>query len=68
MCIRRTQRARALVVGSAVNIHPLAVILGVFGGSLAFGFAGLLLAIPSIVIVKVVTENLYQGLKAYRII
>jgi predicted PurR-regulated permease PerM len=57
-----------LVVGGAVHIHPLAVILGVFGGSLAFGFAGLLLAIPTIVIFKVVTETLFEGLKAYRII
>ncbi len=57
-----------LVVGSAVNLHPLAVILSVFAGSLAFGFAGLLLAIPLIVILKVVTQTLIQGLKAYRII
>jgi predicted PurR-regulated permease PerM len=57
-----------LVVGGAVNLHPLVVILGVFSGSLAFGFAGLLLAIPVIVILKVVTETLYQGLKAYKII
>ena len=57
-----------LVVGRAVNIHPLAVIIGVFGGSLTFGFAGLLLAIPTIVILKVVTETLFQGLKAYKII
>jgi len=57
-----------LVVGGAVNIHPLVVILGVFGGSMAFGFAGLLLAIPSIVIIKVVTETLFQGLKDYKII
>lgn len=57
-----------LVVGRAVNIHPLAVIIGVFGGSLAFGFAGLLLAIPTVVILKVVTETLFNGLKAYKII
>lgn len=57
-----------IVVGGAVNIHPLAVILGVFGGSLAFGFAGLLLAIPTIVILKVVTETLFHELKAYKII
>lgn len=57
-----------LVVGSAVNIHPLVVVLGVFGGSLMFGFAGLIFAIPSIVIIKVVTETLFRGLKDYRII
>jgi predicted PurR-regulated permease PerM len=57
-----------LVVGNAVNIHPLVVIVGVFGGSLMFGFAGLIFAIPSIVILKVVIETFYTGLKAYRII
>lgn len=57
-----------LVVGGAVNIHPLVVILGVFGGSTAFGFAGLLLAIPTIVVVKVVIEQLFRGLKEYKII
>ncbi len=57
-----------LVVGSAVNIHPLVVILGVFGGSLMFGFAGLIFAIPTIVVLKVVTETLFTGLKDYRII
>lgn len=57
-----------LVVGSAVNIHPLVVILGVFGGSLMFGFAGLIFAIPTIVVLKVVTETFFSGLKDYRII
>jgi len=57
-----------LVVGSAVNIHPLVVIIGVFGGSLMFGFAGLIFAIPTIVVTKVVTETFFTGLKDYRII
>jgi predicted PurR-regulated permease PerM len=57
-----------LVVGSAVNIHPLVVITGVFGGSMMFGFAGLIFAIPTIVILKVVTQTLFTGLKEYRII
>lgn len=57
-----------LVVGSAVNIHPLVVIMGVFGGSIMFGFAGLIFAIPTIVILKVVTQTLFTGLKDYRII
>ena len=57
-----------LVVGGAVNIHPLAVILGVFGGSIAFGFSGLLFAIPTIVITKVVIQQFFRGLRAYKII
>lgn len=57
-----------IVLGSAVNLHPLVVIIGVMGGSVIFGFAGMLLAIPSIVILKVIIETLFKELKAYRII
>ncbi len=57
-----------LVLGGAVNLHPIVVILSVFGGSMLFGFAGMLLAIPTIVVVKVVLETFFHGLKAYRII
>ncbi len=56
------------IVGGAVSLHPLAVIIGAFIGSMSFGFAGLLLAIPTLVILKVVVQTLYSGLKAYRII
>ena len=38
------------------------------GGSVIFGFAGMLLAIPAIVIFKVVTETLFKEMKAYGII
>lgn len=57
-----------LVVGKAVNLHPLVVILGVFGGSMLFGFAGLVFAIPSIVILTVVVRTLFIGLERYKII
>lgn len=57
-----------IVLGSAVNLHPLVVVIGVMGGSILFGFAGMLLAIPTIVVVKVVTENLFTELRAYKII
>ncbi|MEZ4871394.1 MAG: AI-2E family transporter [Bdellovibrionales bacterium] len=57
-----------IVLGSAVNLHPLVVIIGVMGGSVIFGFAGMLLAIPAIVIFKVVIETLFKEMKAYRII
>ena len=57
-----------IVLGGAVNLHPLVVIIGVMGGSVIFGFAGMLLAIPAIVIFKVVFETLFKEMKAYRII
>ncbi len=57
-----------MIVGHATQIHPLVVIIGVIGSSMIFGFAGLIFAIPTIMVVKVVSETLYSGLKAYRII
>lgn len=57
-----------MVLGSAVNLHPLVVIFGVLGGSILFGFAGMLLAVPTIVIFKVVIETLYREFRAYYII
>lgn len=57
-----------IVLGNAVNLHPLVVIVGVMGGSTIFGFAGMLLAIPTIVIIKVVVETLFRELKSYRIV
>ena len=57
-----------LVVGKAVNLHPLVVILGVFGCSMMFGFAGLIFAIPTIVIVTTVVKTFFTGLERYKII
>ncbi len=57
-----------IVLGGAVDLHPLVIILGVMAGSTLCGMAGVLLAIPAIVILKVVTEHTFRGLKDYRII
>ena len=57
-----------VVLGGAVNLHPLVVILGIMGASILFGMSGVLLAIPAIVVVKVVTQHTFRGLKDYRII
>ena len=57
-----------IVLGSAVSLHPLVVIIGVMGGSILLGFAGMLFAIPTIVIFKVVFVTFFEQMKAYRII
>ena len=57
-----------VVLGGAVNLHPLVIIIGLLAGSMLFGAAGVVLAIPTIVILKVVSENTFRGLKDYRII
>ena len=57
-----------VILGSAVSLHPIIVILGVMGGSILFGFTGMLLAIPFIVIIKGVLTTLFKQLKAYQLI
>jgi predicted PurR-regulated permease PerM len=42
-----------IVLGGAVDLHPLVVILGIMGGSMMFGMAGVLLGIPAIVLLHV---------------
>jgi predicted PurR-regulated permease PerM len=57
-----------IILGKAVNLHPLVVVLGVTGGSAIFGFAGMLFSIPAIVIVNVVLTTVVEQMKAYFII
>jgi predicted PurR-regulated permease PerM len=57
-----------IVLGGAVNLHPLVIVLGLTAGSMLFGLAGVLLAIPAIVVAKVVISSAFRGLRDYRII
>lgn len=56
------------ILGSAVDLHPLVVIFGVMGGAVLFGFAGMLFAIPAIVVIKVVVATMFREMRAYYII
>lgn len=56
------------VLGGSVDLHPLVVTVGVMGGAVIFGFAGMLFAIPAIVVMKVVVFTLFDQLRAYYII
>ena len=56
------------VLGSAVNIHPLVVVVAIIGGSLIMGLWGMLFAIPTVVVVKTAVETLFKELKDYRIV
>ena len=56
------------VLGSAVNVHPLVVVIAIVGGSLIMGLWGMLFAIPTIVVVKTVVATFFKELKDYRII
>ncbi|MBU2515083.1 AI-2E family transporter [bacterium] len=57
-----------IVLGSAVSLHPLVVVFGVLGGSIIMGVAGMLFAIPTIVIIKVFFSTLIKELKSYHLI
>ncbi len=57
-----------IVLGNAVNLHPLVVIIAIIGGSELMGVWGMLLAIPTVVVAKTAVETLFKELKDYRII
>jgi predicted PurR-regulated permease PerM len=54
-----------VVVGSAVNLHPLVVVIGVIGGAILFGTVGMLLAIPTMTVFKALVSSTARQLKAY---
>jgi predicted PurR-regulated permease PerM len=56
------------VVGRQVNLHPLAVIIGVAAGGSMGGVIGMLVVIPVISICKVTLEVLHTYLKSYSIL
>jgi hypothetical protein len=57
-----------VVLGGAVNLHPLVVVIGVLGGAILFGPVGMLLAIPTVTVVKVLVSSTARQLKAYGLI
>jgi predicted PurR-regulated permease PerM len=56
------------VLGSAANVHPLAVVIAIISGSLIMGLWGMLFAIPAVVVVKTAVSTFFKELKDYRII
>ena len=57
-----------LVLGDASQLHPLVVVIGALGGGILFGLPGLLLAIPTITIVKTLVSSASKQLKAYGLV
>jgi putative heme transporter len=56
------------VLGSAVDIHPLVVVVAIISGSLILGLWGMIFAVPTVVVVKTAVETLFKELRDYRII
>ena len=48
------------LIGKSLNLHPVAIILGIILGGELLGAPGMFLAVPFIVICKLVIEDIYQ--------
>ena len=48
------------LIGKSLNLHPVAIILGIILGGEVRGAAGMFLAVPFIVICKLVIEDIYK--------
>jgi predicted PurR-regulated permease PerM len=57
-----------LLMGSTTKLHPLVVLISVLGGGILFGMVGLLLALPTVTIMKALFSSASHQLKAYGLI
>lgn len=48
------------LIGKSLNLHPIAIILGIVLGGELLGAAGMFLSVPFIVICKLVIEDIYK--------
>ena len=51
------------VIASAVNLHPLIVIMGIIVFGNLFGFIGMVIATPTLSTANIIYRGLYQGIK-----
>ena len=54
------------LIGKSLDLHPIAIILGVVLGGELLGAAGMFLAVPVIVICKLIIEDIYADRQATR--
>jgi predicted PurR-regulated permease PerM len=57
-----------IVIGGAARLHPLVVLIGVVGGGILFGLAGMLLAVPAITVFYVFFSSTARQLKTYGLV
>ena len=55
------QIAQPLLVGRRMDVNPLLIFLGLWFGGLLWGIAGIILATPTLVALKVVAQNTKSG-------
>ena len=49
------------ILGRSVRIHPLGVIFAIATGAILAGIVGTLVAVPTLAVIKAVTEHLFSG-------
>jgi predicted PurR-regulated permease PerM len=49
-----------LVLGEAARVHPVVIIIGFVVGAMLFGIVGILLAVPTAVVIKTALEHYYS--------
>ncbi|HTQ86721.1 MAG TPA: AI-2E family transporter [Candidatus Solibacter sp.] len=57
-----------MVLGGALELHPLVVALGIIGASLLFGLSGAIFAVPTIALLEVFFRSTMRQLRAYSIV
>ena len=55
-----------LTISQSVKLHPLTIIFAILIGGQLFGILGMLFAVPIAGVIKVVSSELYFGLKRFR--
>jgi len=57
-----------IVVARSVNLHPLVIIFAVIIGGQFFGILGMLLAVPTAGMIKVMISEFYTGARSYNVL
>ncbi len=57
-----------VILGGAVKLHPLVIVIGVVGGGMLFNLVGMLLAVPTITVVRAFVSSTARQLKVYGLI
>ena len=52
------------ILGGAVDLHPVYIILSLWTGGALFGVAGMFLAVPSVLILRVIVKHIYLNIVA----
>jgi predicted PurR-regulated permease PerM len=56
------------VMGKNTKMHPIIIILTVIAGGIAFGLFGMMIAVPTLFLIKELVRLLYKNLKQFEII